>query len=108
MIQRGDVYWVNFEPSLAGEIKKKRPAIVVSNNGANKAANRIQVVPISSVVKRIGSWETRVTVAGKTHKAMADQIRTVAKQRVLEKAGAISGADMVLVEQAIKVQLALV
>ncbi len=107
-MRRGDVYWVNFEPALGSEIRKKRPAIIVSNDAANKAANRVQVVPLSSNVKRIGSWEARVVVSGKPHKAMADQIRTISRERLLDKEDEISGADMALVERAIKVQLALV
>ena len=108
MTLRGDVFWINFEPSLGGEIRKKRPAIIVSNNAANKAANRVQVVPLSTNVRRVGPWEARVTVGGQAQKAMADQIRTIARERLLDKEGSISGADMIAVEQAIKVQLALI
>ncbi|MGH2773121.1 MAG: type II toxin-antitoxin system PemK/MazF family toxin [Actinomycetota bacterium] len=104
---RGDVYWINFEPALGGEIRKRRPAVIVSNNAANKVANRIQVVPLSTNVRRIGSWEARVSAAGRSHKAMADQIRTIARERVLDKYGSISGKDMAAVERAIKVQLGL-
>ncbi|MGI9193317.1 MAG: type II toxin-antitoxin system PemK/MazF family toxin [Actinomycetota bacterium] len=104
---RGDVYWVNLEPAIGGEIRKKRPAIIVSNDAANKAANRVQVVPLSSNVKRIDSWEARVTVGGRAQKAMADQIRTIARERLMDKAGSLPGAEMIAVEKAIKVQLAL-
>jgi len=98
---------VNFEPALGGEIRKKRPAIIVSNDAANKAANRVQVVPLSSNVNKIGSWEARVMVGGRPHKAMADQIRTISRERVLDKEGEVSGSDMAEVERAIRVQLAL-
>lgn len=108
MILRGDVYWVNFEPALGGEIRKKRPAVIVSNDAANKVAKRVQVVPLSSNVRRVGSWEARVSLGGRSQKAMADQIRTISKVRLLDKAGSIRAAEMVALEQAIKVQLALV
>ncbi len=52
-IERGDVYWVAFDPSLGGEIQKTRPAIVISNNAANLALNRVQVVPITSNTDRV-------------------------------------------------------
>lgn len=50
---RGEVWWVNFEPSKGGEITKTRPAIIVSNNMANKMLNRLQVVPITSNTKKL-------------------------------------------------------
>lgn len=107
-MRRGDVFWINFDPAVGGEIRKRRPAIIVSNDAANKVANRIQVVPLSSNARRVGSWEAKVTVGERVCKAMADQIRTVARERVLEQEGSVSGADMAAVEQAIKVQLDLV
>jgi len=47
---RGEVWWVNFDPSLGGEIQKTRPAVIVSNNASNRVLNRLQVLPITSQV----------------------------------------------------------
>jgi mRNA interferase MazF len=104
-MNRGDVWWVNFEPSIGGEIRKKRPAIIVSNNAANKFLNRVQVIPITSNTDRLFPSEAYVTVAGKKGKAMADQLATVSKQRLSKRIGSISDDEMNLVVEAIKTQL---
>jgi mRNA interferase MazF len=104
-MNRGDVWWVNFEPSIGGEIRKKRPAIIVSNNAANKFLNRVQVIPITSNTDRLFPSEAYVTVAGKKGKAMADQLATVSKQRLSKCIGSISDDEMNMVVEAIKTQL---
>ena len=73
---------MNFEPARGGEIRKRRPALVVSNNAANQSLNRTQVVPLTSNIGRVYRAEALVRLNGVLHKAMADQIRTVAKERV--------------------------
>jgi len=104
-MNRGEVWWVNFEPSIGGEIRKKRPAIIVSNNAANKFLNRVQVLPITSNTDRLFPSEAYVTVAGKKGKAMADQLATVSKQRLSKRIGSVSDDEMNMVVEAIKTQL---
>lgn len=106
-MNRGELWWVDFDPSLGGEIQKKRPAVIVSSNPACKFLNRVQVVPLTSKTDRLYPSEAYVTVNGKQSKAMADQLATVSKTRLLDLIGRLSSADMRKVEQAIKVQLAL-
>jgi mRNA interferase MazF len=106
-IERSDVYWINFDPSLGGEIQKTRPAIVLSNNAANVALNRVQVVPITSKTDRVYPGEAIIELRGEKRKAMADQLTTVSKQRLGSKLGALSSEDMTRVEAAIGIQLAL-
>jgi mRNA interferase MazF len=106
-MNKGDVWWINFDPSVGGEIKKERPAVIVSNNAANRNLNRVQVVPITSNVSRIYPSEALVTLQGRQGKAMADQLTTVSKQRMRKKAGEITSVEMASVELAIRVQLGL-
>jgi mRNA interferase MazF len=105
MMKRGEVWWINFEPSVGGEIRKRRPAIIISNDAANHYLNRIQVVPITSNIDKLYPSEAYVTFHGKKSKAMADQITTVSKKRLINSAGSISKIEMEGVSRAITTQL---
>jgi mRNA interferase MazF len=106
-MRRGEVWWVDFSGSLGGEIQKERPAVIVSNDIANRLLNRVQVVPLTSNVERLYPSEAYVTVNNIQHKAMADQLTTVSKRRLTNQMGKLSQADIQAVERAIKVQLGL-
>ena len=107
-MKRGEVWWVNFDRSIGGEIQKQRPAIIVSNDAANRNLNRVQVVPLTSRVDRVYPSEAIVKVGRRQSKAMADQMTTVSKQRLTNQMGKISGVDLEKVERAIMIQLGLV
>lgn len=104
-MQRGEVWWVDFEPALGGEITKTRPALIVSNDVANNTLNRVQVIPLTSNTGRLYPSEALVSVGGKPSKAMADQITTAAKERLKGKLGTLSRTEMLEVEKVIRIQL---
>ena len=111
-MNRGEVWWVEFDPApmdkLGSEIRKTRPAVIISNNTSNRHLARVQVVPLSSNVERIYPSETVVTIAGQRSKIMADQIMTADKRRLKQTMGKLSLADMQAVDGIIKLQLGLV
>jgi len=104
-MKRGEVWWVNFDPSTGGEIHKKRPAVIVSNNAANQFLNRVQVVPLTSSVSKLYPSEAYITLRGKKAKAMADQLTTVSKKRLINQAGSVSKTELENLERAIMIQL---
>jgi mRNA interferase MazF len=106
-MKRGEVWWVNFDPSVGGEIQKKRPAVIVSNDSSNKFLNRLQVVPLTSKVEKVFPSEALIEINGKKGKAAADQVTTVSKLRLSNILGKLSEADVKKVEKAIGTQLGL-
>jgi mRNA interferase MazF len=75
-MKRGEVWWVDFEPSTGSEIRKTRPAIIVSNDAANRILTRVVVIPLTSNTSRVYPGEAIVTISNRPSKAMADQIMT--------------------------------
>jgi len=99
---RGSVWWVEFDPAVGTEIHKTRPAVIVSNDTANKFLARVVVVPLTSNISRIYPGEALVTVNGNKNKAMTDQIMSADKSRLKNKIAELSDNDMVSLENAMK------
>lgn len=101
------MWWVEFDPSVGTEIRKTRPAVIVSNDAANRNLARVVVVPITSNTGRLYPGEAVVSADGQSSKAMADQIMAADKARLKSQLGTVSKADMQAVEDAIRVHLGL-
>lgn len=108
--QRADVYWVNLDPTIGTEIRKKRPAVVVSNDAANRRYHQVTVVPLTSQnVKNAEPFQVPIPKedAGldKDSKALAEQVRTVSKLRLGARAGRLSASLMEEIDKALKIHL---
>ena len=105
-IRRGDVFLVNFDPTVGSETKKSRPAVVVSNDLNNAYSPIISIAPISSKITRIYSFEVEISAGSgglKTRsKIMINQTRAVDKIRLVKKMGNLSPEIMSHVDRALK------
>lgn len=108
--QRGDIFWVNLDPTVGSEIRKKRPAIVVSNDAANRRYHQVTVVPLTSQhLDQVESFQVLIAQdesgLNKDSKALAEQVRTISKLRLGGRAGHVSTATMAQLDVALKVHL---
>jgi len=91
MVRRGEVYWVNLDPTVGTEITKTRPALVVSPDDMNAALPRVIIAPLTSKGQPLGC-RPEVTMAGKRARILLDQVRCVDKIRLTNKIGEIDHA----------------
>ena len=87
-VKRGEVYWVNLDPTVGSEVKKTRPALVVSPDDMNAALPRIIVAPITSKGQPLGC-RPELEFNGRPARILLDQIRCVDKLRLAGKLGEI-------------------
>ena len=91
MVKRGDVYWVNLDSTVGSEIKKARPALVVSPDDMNLKLPRVIVAPLTSTGQALGC-RPEVRFKGKRARILLDQLRCVDKVRLVGKLGQIDAA----------------
>lgn len=87
-VKRGDVYWVNLDPTVGSEIRKTRPALVISPDDMNQALPRVIVAPLTSKGQPLGC-RPEVVFAKRDARILLDQIRSVDKTRLAGKLGTI-------------------
>jgi mRNA interferase MazF len=109
-MKRGEVYFATLDPTIDSEIARKRPVVIVSNDLHNRKAPIVTVIPLTSNVARIYPFEVfldaKLTHLPKDSKAMPQQVRTIAKERIVGDAIALlSNEVMALVEDALKLHL---
>jgi mRNA interferase MazF len=115
-MRRGEIRWVDLEPVRGAEADKRRPAVIVSNDGANTTAARlgrgvVTVVPVTTNTERVYPFQVALSAAatGLTvdSKAQAEQVRSISVERVGARIGAVSGPDLQALDEALRLHLAL-
>lgn len=115
-MRRGDVVWVDVDPVRGSEANKRRPAVVVSNDGANRTAQRlgrgvVTLVPITSQTAKVYPFQVLLPPKScglpKASKAQAEQIRSVAVERVSATVGQLPARLLANLDDAIRLHLAL-
>lgn len=111
-MRRGELYYADLSPTVGSEINKRRPVLIVSNNANNRAAPTVTVLPITSSVARVYPFEvflpTEKSGLPKESKVLAQQIRTISRERLLPgRAGMLDTTLMKAVDAAIRLHLAL-
>lgn len=109
-MRRGEIYYADLSPTAGSEINQRRPVLIVSNEANNRAANTVTVLPITSNIARVYPFEIplapRESGLPKPSKAQAQQIRTIAKERLRGDAlGRLGAALMRAAEDAIRLHL---
>lgn len=101
-VRRGEVWWVRLDPTLGSEIAKKRPCVILSGNVFNKLRRTIVVIPLSSSPQPGTPLLVPVRCDGRDVVAVTDQIRAIAKQRLVHRLGELSSKDLEAVEQGVR------
>ena len=101
-IRRGDIFWVDFDPSKATEIQKTRPSLICSHDVMNENSSRVIVAPITSNLKKVYSFEYLIKNTFVKGKIMLDQMRSIDKSRLGKKIGSFSLREMQEIEMILK------
>lgn len=112
--KRGEVYLVNFDPTLGSEIKKTRPALILQNNIANRYGSTTIVAALTGYDAGESEYPSEVLVQApegglaKDSLVLLSQIRTIDKQRLLHKLGRLKSETMLRVEKALLISLGMI
>ena len=106
-MNRGDIYWVNLDPTKGSEIKKQRPCVIVSATAINRARHTVIIIPLSTSAKANPPLVIQVNCLNKLVVAVCDQIRVVDKRRLVKAAGKLTLNDLEMLENGLKQILSL-
>jgi len=115
-MRRGEIRWVDLDPARGVESNKRRPGVIASNDGANTTASRlgrgvVTIVPVTSNVERIYPFQVLLTAQAtglaRDSKAQAEQVRSVAVERIGGRIGILTSADLAELDEALRLHLAL-
>ncbi len=104
---RGDVYWVDLDPTRGSEIQKKRPCVIISASAINKARRTVVVVPLSSSHNAVPPITVEVLCMQEQGIAIVDQVRTVDKSRLRTFIEPLNEKDLEKIEHALRQVLVL-
>ncbi|WP_227529922.1 type II toxin-antitoxin system PemK/MazF family toxin [Microbacterium tenebrionis] len=116
LLRRGQIVVVSLDPAVASESRKTRPAVIVGNNAANGVAARTPnatttVVPVTSNITRVLPFQVLLPAAAtgldRDSKAQAEQIRTIAVERVIRPVGWVPAELMGAIDETLRTHLAL-
>lgn len=105
--KRGEVYWVELDPSVGKETQKTRPGLIVSNDIGNEVSDIVMIAPVTSKIDRLYPVEVKITLDGKQGKIMLNQCKAIDKSRLKARMGSVDSDTMKSVEEAIKIVFAL-
>ena len=115
-MRRGDIHLVDLDPARGAEANKRRPAVIVSNDTANATATRlgrgvVTVVPVTSNVQRLYPFQVLLPAAAtgldRDSKAQAEQVRSIAVERVGDRLGVVPNGIMLELDEALRLHLGL-
>lgn len=115
-MRRGEIRWVDLDPARGAESNKRRPGVIVSNDGANTTASRlgsgvVTVVPVTSNVRSIYPFQVLLTAEATglatDSKAQAEQVRSIAVERIGDLIGILTSAELAELDEALRIHLAL-
>jgi mRNA interferase MazF len=107
--KRGEIWLSDFNPAVGGEIRKIRPAVIISNNHSNRNGSTITILPVTDKGRDVYPFEVCLPEdtegLSKDSKVKCQQIRTVDKSRVIKLLGQVDNVQLLAIEEALKLHL---
>jgi mRNA interferase MazF len=101
-VRRGDIWWVALDPTQGSEIRRTRPAVVITADALNRARRTVVIVPLSTGPEARPPIVVATPSAGPRAVAICDQLRAVDKRRLTRASGRLSTSDLGVVEDGVR------